>query len=88
MVTIGISWWAKRENVTPVVHSHGDSESQYQALEDLPTMVSLEDNSAENLLGIGQNIRGTIADKSKRKIDANRQISDANMITISSSFSN
>jgi len=44
VVTIGISWWAKRENVTPVVHSHGDSESQYQALEDLPTMVSLEDN--------------------------------------------
>lgn len=44
VVTIGISWWAKKENVTPVVHSQGDSESQYQALEDLPTMVSLEDN--------------------------------------------
>lgn len=44
-LTLGISWWAKKENENPTVHSHGDSESQYEALENLPTMVSLDDTN-------------------------------------------
>ena len=44
-LTLGISWWAKKENHNPTVHSHGDSESQYEALENLPTMVSLDDTN-------------------------------------------
>ena len=35
-----VSWWAKLEHDTPVVHAHGTSTAQYEAMEDLPTMVS------------------------------------------------
>lgn len=38
----GISWWAKKERDVPVVHAHGSSADQYEAMEDLPTMVSLD----------------------------------------------
>jgi hypothetical protein len=38
----GISWWAKKEHEVPVVHAHGSSADQYEAMEDLPTMVSLD----------------------------------------------
>ncbi len=37
-----ISWWAKKEHDIPVVHMHGGSFDQYEAMEDLPTMVSLD----------------------------------------------
>ncbi len=39
-VFLGISWWARREHLVPVVHAHGSSAAQYEAMEDLPTMVS------------------------------------------------
>ena len=42
----GLSYWAKRENEIPVVHAHGTSMDQYEAMEDLPTMVNL-DNEQE-----------------------------------------
>lgn len=38
----GLSYWAKRENEIPVVHAHGTSMDQYEAMEDLPTMVNLD----------------------------------------------
>ena len=40
----GLSYWAKRENEIPVVHAHGTSMDQYEAMEDLPTMVNLDNN--------------------------------------------
>lgn len=39
-IFIAISWWAKLEHETPVVHEHRTSAAQYEAMEDLPTMVS------------------------------------------------
>ena len=41
-ISSGISWWAKKEREVPVVHAHGSSADQYEAMEDLPTMVSLD----------------------------------------------
>tara|TARA_B100000767_G_C19733723_1_gene522909 strand:- start:1037 stop:1690 length:654 start_codon:yes stop_codon:yes gene_type:complete len=41
-VCFGLSWWAKKEHDIPVVHAHGGSFDQYEAMEDLPTMVSLD----------------------------------------------
>ena len=45
-ISLGVSWWAKREHEVPVVHEHGSSAEHYEAMEDLPTMVSL-DNSQD-----------------------------------------
>ena len=39
-IFLSISWWAKLERQTLVVHAHGTSSAQYEAMEDLPTMVS------------------------------------------------
>ena len=39
---IGLNKWARREHAVLTVHSHGSSADQYAALEDLPTMVSLD----------------------------------------------
>jgi len=39
---IGISKWARREHGLLTVHSHGSSSDQYAALEELPTMISLD----------------------------------------------
>ena len=47
-LSFAISWWAKREHDIPVVHAHGSANSQYGEMEDLPTMVSL-DNASENV---------------------------------------
>ena len=47
-LSFAISWWAKREFDIPVVHAHGGSNMQYEAMEDLPTMGSL-DSAAENV---------------------------------------
>ena len=37
---LAVSWWARREHTIPVVHEHGSAASQYEAMEDLRTMVS------------------------------------------------
>jgi hypothetical protein len=42
--SLAVSWWAKKEHVVPVVHAHGSSSEQYEAMEDLPTMVNLDSN--------------------------------------------
>ncbi|MBG46470.1 MAG: hypothetical protein CMB76_08165 [Euryarchaeota archaeon] len=42
-LSLALSWWARREHEIPVVHDHGSSSAQYEAMEDLPTMVSLDD---------------------------------------------
>ena len=39
-VFLGVSWWARREHSVPIVHEHGSAAAQYEAMEDLPTMVS------------------------------------------------
>ena len=48
LVFSALSWWAKLEHDTPVVHEHGTSAAQYEAMEDLPTMVSSM-NSGRNV---------------------------------------
>ena len=60
-VLIGISWWAKRDHVVPVVHAHGTSEAQYEAMEELPTMVSLDNVNQEantNTIAVIESIIG------------------------------
>jgi len=47
-IFLAISWWGKREHDIPVVHNHGGANVHYEAMEDLPTMVSL-DNVHENV---------------------------------------
>ena len=47
-LTFAISWWAKREHDIPIVHAHSGANNQYEAMEDLPTMVSL-DSAGENI---------------------------------------
>jgi hypothetical protein len=47
-LSFAISWWAKREHDIPIVHAHGGANSQYEEMEDLPTMVSL-DTASENV---------------------------------------
>ncbi|MDP6870244.1 MAG: hypothetical protein QGI21_05685 [Candidatus Poseidoniaceae archaeon] len=42
---IGLTYWARREFSTPIVHEHGSSSDQYAALEDLPTMVNLDNSN-------------------------------------------
>jgi len=37
-----LAYWAKREHEIPIVHQHSTSSAQYEAMEDLPTMVSLD----------------------------------------------
>ena len=44
-ISLGVSWWAKKEHESPVVHAHGSSNEHYEAMEDLPTMVSLDNAS-------------------------------------------
>ena len=41
-VFFGVSWWARREHSVPIVHEHGSAAAQYEAMEDLPTIVSSE----------------------------------------------
>ena len=41
-ILASIAWWAKKEHEVPVVHEHGSSNAQYEMMEDLPTMVSLD----------------------------------------------
>ena len=41
-LSLALAWWARREHDIPVVHEHGSSAAQYEAMEDLPTMVSLD----------------------------------------------
>ncbi len=47
-IFLAISWWGKREHNIPIVHNHGGANMQYEAMEELPTMVSL-DNVQENV---------------------------------------
>ena len=47
-ILFATSWWAKREHDIPIVHAHGGANSQYEQMEDLPTMVSL-DSASENV---------------------------------------
>ena len=41
-LSLALSWWARREHDVPVVHAHGSSAAQYEEMEGLPTMVSLD----------------------------------------------
>ena len=46
--SFAVSWWAKKEHTVLVVHAHGSSSEQYEAMEDLPTMVNL-DSAADSV---------------------------------------
>ena len=66
---LGLSWWAKRDHIVPVVHAHGSSAAQYEAMEDLPTMVNLDDTNSEansNTVAVIESIIGsqTVQDSS------------------------
>lgn len=41
-ILLAVSWWGKREHEIPIVHNHQGSNMQYEAMEELPTMVSLD----------------------------------------------
>ena len=57
VASYAVSWWAKRERDIPVVHTHSGSASQYEAMENLPTMVNLDTVST----GINPNTAAVIA---------------------------
>ena len=59
---LGLSWWAKRDHLVPVVHAHGSSAAQYEAMEDLPTMVNLDITNSEansNTVAVIESIIGS-----------------------------
>ena len=37
-LSLALSWWARREHDVPVVHEHGSSAAQYEAMEDESTI--------------------------------------------------
>lgn len=70
-IFFGLSWWAKRENIVPVVHEHGSSAAQYEAMEDLPTMVSLDAASGvtnSNTVAVIESIIGTQTTQDSSKV--------------------
>ncbi len=61
-ICLGVSWWAKKEHDILVVHEHGSSSAQYEAMEDLPTMLSLDnpqDNVNPNTAAVIESIIGS-----------------------------
>ena len=64
--------WAKLEHDTPVVHEHGTSTAQYEAMEDLPTMVSLDaahDSVNPNTAAVIESIIGSQATQDESAVD-------------------
>ena len=65
-------YWAKREHEIMIVHEHGGSESQYMQLEELPTMVSLNDEASfvnSNTAAVIESIVGTQTSQSKNQVE-------------------
>ena len=71
-LSLALSWWARREHDVPVVHEHGSSAAQYEAMEDLPTMVSLDaaqDSVNPNTAAVIESIIGSQATQDESAVD-------------------
>ena len=87
ILSIGVSYWARREHEVPVVHAHGDSSSQYMDLEDLPTMVSSNNEGNfvnSNTAAVIESIVGVQASQSKSSVDGAIGVLSTGEIGISS----
>jgi len=72
ILSVGISYWAKREHEILVVHAPGDSSSQYMDLEDLPTLISSNNDGSlvnSNTAAVIESIVGAQTTQSKSSVD-------------------
>ena len=71
-LTLALSWWARREHDVPVVHAHGSSAAQYEEMEGLPTMVSLDaaqDSVNPNTAAVIESIIGSQVTQEESAVD-------------------
>ena len=71
-LSLALSWWARREHDVPVVHAHGSSAAQYEEMEGLPTMVSLDaaqDSVNPNTAAVIESIIGSQVPQEESAVD-------------------
>ena len=71
-LSLALSWWARREHDIPVVHAHGSSAAQYEEMEGLPTMVSLDsaqDSVNPNTASVIESIIGSQVTQDESAVD-------------------
>ena len=71
-LSLALSWWARREHDVPVVHAHGSSAAQYEEMEGLPTMVSLDaaqDSVNPNTAAVIESIIGSQLTQEETAVD-------------------
>ena len=71
-LSLALSWWARREHDVPVVHAHGSSAAQYEEMEGLPTMVSLDaaqDSVNPNTVAVIESIIGSQVTQDESAVD-------------------
>ena len=71
-LSLALSWWARREHDVPVVHAHGSSAAQYEEMEGLPTMVSLDaaqDSVNPNTAAVIESIIGSQVTQEESAVD-------------------
>ena len=71
-LSLALSWWARREHDVPVVHAHGSSAAQYEEMEGLPTMVSLDaaqDSVNQNTAAVIESIIGSQVTQDESAVD-------------------
>ena len=71
-LSLALSWWARREHDIPIVHDHGSAAAQYEMMEDLPTMVSLEsaqDSVNPNTAAVIESIIGSQVTQDESAVD-------------------
>ena len=71
-LSLALSWWARREHDVPVVHAHGSSAAQYEEMEGLPTMVSLDaaqDSVNPNTAAVIESIIGSKVTQEESAVD-------------------
>ena len=71
-LSLALSWWARREHDVPVVHAHGSSAAQYEEMEGLPTMVSLnaaQDSVNPNTAAVIESIIGSQVTQEESAVD-------------------
>ena len=71
-LSLALSWWARREHDVPIVHAHGSSAAQYEEMEGLPTMVSLDaaqDSVNPNTAAVIESIIGSQVTQEESAVD-------------------
>ena len=71
-LSLALSWWARREHDVPVVHANGSSAAQYEEMEGLPTMVSLDaaqDSVNPNTAAVIESIIGSQVTQEESAVD-------------------